>query len=809
MKKISKLSKILLLIATVFSYIASPISVLAEEVIESSQKPLVLTFEQVTNEGEVSYLLTYKSEVEGNYENEKNYKIELDTTVTYGNKSSETLSHEEISVSGTILNTDGDSHAISNPVNENYNGEYVLDVTVYDGETEVYSEELKYVTNYSALTGLAGKLYDGNGELVSPVKDSNYDVTEGKYAQKLNVLTGDLSPNGLYRIAGNEDVMTGEVLRNTVIDGTEIDLTGKLAGKYSYTESVTIEEVTGNETDGYTVVNTYPYTLEVTLNYGSSSDNDNMFSELYGVTFKDGYMVVSAKEMNEVEGVITVEDLLEKLDSNTVLGVTDKDGNEVSTGEVKNDYVVSFTNGVTASYKVIVKGDADLDNDFDSDDLTSTMEGYLEKDNMPSMDMVTKENDKLGTITIEDVIYTNELLKGEDADFTEKEIGNATVVLGKLPEKVYVGDSFEVDVLVSSENTFELIDALEGTLSVSGLKLDEITYGGATLGVINDDNKLVVVASDSLSNGMTVLTIKVTATEAGEGTINFNGNVYRYMDGNEFKLNGTVKVESKISSNSYLSSLNASVGKFDIKFDKKETVYTLTVPYDTEKVILSGALEDIGSSVDGLIEYELKKNKTTAIITVTAVDGTKTVYTVYIVKEKAPKPVYKPVVYNYSSNNYLESLEVEGYEIDFDKKINEYKITVKNSVTSLDIKAIAEHSKSRVKITGNGDFKEGENTVVITVTAEDGSTREYKLLVTREVKKQAVTNTKDSSNTGEKIVIIILIILVVLGLLYLIFKKDDEDRETKKVVRKEDNKNNSKPSDNNKNIKNNNNKRKK
>lgn len=809
MKKISKLSKILLLIATVFSYIASPISVLAEEVIEANKKPLLFTLEQVTNEGEVSYLLTYKNEVEGNYENEKDYKIELDTTVTYGNETSEALSHEEVSVSGTILNTDGDSHAISNPVKEHYNGEYVLDVTVYDGETEVYSEELKYDTDYNAMSGLVGKLYDSNGDEVSPVKDSNYDVTEGKYTQKLNVLTGDLSPNGLYRIAGSEEVMTGEVLRNTVINGTETDLTGKLAGKYSYTESVTIEEVTGNETDGYTTVNTYPYTLDVTLNYGSSSDNDNKFSELYGVTFKDGYMVVSAKGMDDAESVITIEDLLEKISTNTVLNVTDKDGVEVNTGEVKNGYVVSFTNGATASYKVIVKGDADLDNDFDSDDLTGTMEAYLEKENMPSMDMVTEENDKLGKITIEDVIYTNELLKGDDADFTEKEIGNATVVLEELPEKVYVGDSFEVNVLVSSGNSEEVIDAIEGTLSLNGLKLDEIIYGSTMVAVLNNDNKLVAVAGDSLSNGMTVLTIKVTAAEAGEASINFNGTVYRYMDGSEFKLNGIVKVESKVSSNSYLSSLNASVGKFDIKFDKKKTVYTLTVPHNTEKVILSGSLEDINSSVDGLIEYELKKNKTTAIITVTAEDGTKTVYTVYIVKEKAPKPVYKPVVYKASSNNYLESLEVEGYEIDFDKKIGEYRITVKNSVTSLDIKAIAEHSKARVKITGNDDFKEGENTVVITVKAEDGSTREYKLLVAKETKKQAVTNTNNSSSTGEKIVIIILIVLVVLGLLYLILKKDDDDKDIKKVEKKQDNKNNSKPNDNNKNSKKDNNKRKK
>ena len=50
------------------------------------------------------------------------------------------------------------------------------------------------------------------------------------------------------------------------------------------------------------------------------------------------------------------------------------------------------------------------------------------------------------------------------------------------------------------------------------------------------------------------------------------------------------------------------------------------------------------------------------------------VYTVYIVKEA--KPVTKPVVYYYSSNDYLKSLEIEGYEIEFDRNTNEYKITL-------------------------------------------------------------------------------------------------------------------------------------
>lgn len=820
MKKIMKLSKILLLFVTIFSYVSSPISVLAEEVIESAQKPLVLNLEATEGEGGVvEYSFTYKSENIDDYENEKEYKIELDTTVTYTNGNKEVLSEKEISVDGNTLNNVVSSYTLDSPVSEYYNGKYILDVTVFDGETEVYNTDLEYKTDYIASSGLSSKLMNELGVEVTPVKEGNYNVTEGKYTQNLSILVGELSPIGLYRISGTEEVMTGEVLRSKVFTGTLTDLTGKLFGKYSYTDSIVIEEVTEN--DGYEVVKTYNYSCDTTLNYGSSSDNDALFTNKYGVTFEDGYIKLPAKGMNGAESVLTVEELLEKLDVNTVLSVTNGTSeDEILSGELMNGYIVKFTNGATAKYKVVIIGDADSDNDFDNDDLTGVMEGYLEKENMPSMDVVTLEKEvegeedkvfeKYGTITFDDIAHVNELLKGEKADLTEREIGNINVVFGKLPELVYVGDSFEVQVLVNSEMAEEVIDGIEGTVSGTKIELASATYvnfDSLLAGVSTEKGKLVAVSSEGLSTGMVVLTLKFVAVEEGTGTINFNGNVYRFTSKNEFKLTGEINIERKFSSNSYLSSLNASVGTFDIKFDKEEKVYTLTVPYDTEKVILSGGLEDLNAKVDGLIEYELTKKKTTAIITVTAEDGSTTVYTVYIIKEKAP--VAKPVVYYSSSNNYLKSLEVEGYEIDFNKKVKEYSITVKNDVTSLDIKALAEHSKARVEITGNGDFKVGENTVVITVTAEDGSTRTYKLSVTKEEKKQVVTNTDESSNTAEKVVIIILIVLVALGLLYLIFKKDDEEEEVSKTSKKEETIKNKDDQNNVNNNKDNNKKRKK
>ncbi len=847
MKKTMKLCKILLLIATIFSYVSSPIAVLANEI----ATPVIMSLDAVDadDDGTIdNYKLTYISEDPNDYEEEKTYTIKLVTNVTYTNGDEEKLSEEEISVLGTTLNSMRSSYELESPVLEYYNGVYKLEVTVYDGETEMYSNEYTYENSYEAKTGLTGKLNgvltDTSNLVVYETTEGNYNVTEeGKYTQSLNILTGELSPIGMYRIVYTDgetieysDVMTGEVLRTYDIIGTLTDLTGKLYGTYpTYTDSVTIEEVKGSETEGYTTIETYTYSYSATIKYGD--DNNDLFKNIYteyGVAFEGEYLGVPAKGLWETETVITIQELVDTLvefeeekEIKTVIEVLDENGNlldltaeDVLASELKNGYVVNFINGATAGYEVVVLGDADFDNDFDGDDLVGVMEGYLNEENMPSMDLVLSQveegeqlpEEETGTITYEDIVFANELLKGENADFDEKEIGNATIVFGEIPELVYVGDILEIEVLVSADSSEELIDGIDGLVTYTGLKLDDVNYAvfnSLVTGVSNGEGRLVGISSVGLEGETVLLTLVFTVIEEGTVEVNFSGNVSRYMSQSEFELTAEIESERIISTNNNLSSLKASVGSFDVEFDKDVTVYTLTVPYNTEKVILSGALEDIYSTVDGLIEYELTESKTTAIITVTAEDGTTKVYTVYIVKENPP--VTKPVVYYYSSNNYLKSLEVEGYEVEFDKNTNEYKITVKNDVNSLEIKALAEDYRARVEITGNNDFKEGENTVTVTVTAENGNTREYKLVVTKEEKKQAVTNIDDSSNTAEKIVIIVLIILVVLGLLYLIFKKDDEENVDAHVKR-EDPRNNEKDNSNkntNNNNKNNGNKKKK
>lgn len=817
MKKITKLTKIFLVLMTFLSQVLPAFKVLADEIVT---KPLTLTLNQVLDleNGFINhYELTYTSEGNDYVETEtidgvevdKTYDIKLTTSFTYLNNVSTEENIETIEdVTGKTLNSEVSSYELA-PISKYYNGVFNLNVAVFDGESKIYDTDISYNVD-NCYVGLVGALNEGDvlpvSEEVSYDSTARYEVSDGTiYTQHLLLMPGELSPSGTYRIVyvdgTRSEVMTGIELSELMFDGSVTDLTGKLGGDYAYTDTITIEEVLGEE-----VVKTYTYNYNAIISYDGNSDD--IFNSKYdNMLFRNGYLIVNAKGFESSISVPTINDIVNGvIDTDITVRIFDNNGNEfdltdgsILNEEIGNNYQVVFTSGTDATYTVIVKGDNTFDNAFDTNDMLSMMNGYLAEEKMPSMDVIGEE--ELGTITFEDVMMINESLKENgDTSKNEEDNSNLSLVFGDIPSSVFVGDAFNVTVEVNSDNVLDYIDGVDGAISVSdNLRLDDIIFNDKLIGTFND-NYNFVAAGDALTSGNIVMTLVFTATNDGVGNISISGDTAKFLNINEFNtLVGEVVIERNISTNNDLISLNASVGNFDIAFDKDVTEYTLTVPYDTESVILSGALSDVNASVDGLIEYKLTEDRTVATITVTAEDGSIKTYTVYIVKGAKPVTTATPVTYYYSSNSYLKSLEIDGYDIDFDKEIYEYKISVSSDVTSLDIKAIAEDSKSRVEINGNEGFKKGENTVIITVTAEDGSTKEYKIVVDKAGdKKSAATEKEESSNTAEKVVIIILIVLVVLGLLYLIFKKDDEDEI---VVKKDTQKKNDNNKTNNKNKK--------
>lgn len=175
-----------------------------------------------------------------------------------------------------------------------------------------------------------------------------------------------------------------------------------------------------------------------------------------------------------------------------------------------------------------------------------------------------------------------------------------------------------------------------------------------------------------------------------------------------------------------LSSLEVENNKITPEFNKNTINYTLTVKKDVTSVKINATLESDKSSFNkgyGPRTVNLNYGLNSVLIKVTSESGATKTYTIKITRED-----------DRSSNNYLKSLNVSSGDFKFNKKTLNYSFSVQNEITSLNVIATAEDSKSTVSGAKTYNLKEGLNKINITVTAENKQTRTYTLQVTRIVK---------------------------------------------------------------------------
>ncbi|MBM6897329.1 cadherin-like beta sandwich domain-containing protein, partial [Pseudoflavonifractor capillosus] len=86
-----------------------------------------------------------------------------------------------------------------------------------------------------------------------------------------------------------------------------------------------------------------------------------------------------------------------------------------------------------------------------------------------------------------------------------------------------------------------------------------------------------------------------------------------------------------------------------------------------------------------------------------------------------------------SSNNNLSSLSISPGTLSpgFSAGTTSYKAWVSNSTTSVAVYAKTQDGKAKMVYWGNSDFKVGDNTVTVQVTAENGAKKYYTITVNR------------------------------------------------------------------------------
>ncbi len=264
-----------------------------------------------------------------------------------------------------------------------------------------------------------------------------------------------------------------------------------------------------------------------------------------------------------------------------------------------------------------------------------------------------------------------------------------------------------------------------------------------------------------------VICLLVFSTSIGASNVSA-GNVTLSFTGNDtVKVNNNIEITLKLSDISGLAKGVATV-QGDIIFDSSYLEYVslkpvsskLSVSYGTKtkRFVALGMSGEYISSSDSLfvMTFKAKKVGTTTINmnnvivgdTASVVHGSnvnsKTITITNAnqnTQTTTPKPTPKPKPSSdnkntptKSSDNTLSNLVVNQGKVapNFKKDVLTYDVYVPSDINQLDLSYITSDKNATVKISNNGNFKFGIATPVgITVTAEDGSIREYTLNVTK------------------------------------------------------------------------------
>lgn len=119
----------------------------------------------------------------------------------------------------------------------------------------------------------------------------------------------------------------------------------------------------------------------------------------------------------------------------------------------------------------------------------------------------------------------------------------------------------------------------------------------------------------------------------------------------------------------------------------------------------------------------LEKNNSNSIVQISGTNITST----------SSQKSEQTITYNGSDNNYLSELSINGYALnkEFSKDNLTYFVTVESDINSLDIIANKEDDSATVCIYGNENLDTEINKILISVTAENGNVRNYRIYVTK------------------------------------------------------------------------------
>lgn len=293
-----------------------------------------------------------------------------------------------------------------------------------------------------------------------------------------------------------------------------------------------------------------------------------------------------------------------------------------------------------------------------------------------------------------------------------------TITLDCDKDSINSGDEFSCKIVGHFSNN---VSGFSTSVSVSDdiEIVNIVSEWDATIKSIESDNTIVLADDENTITGdvnIANINLKNKGNSKDDSTIKLQKVSIAYEEGGiskDMDISDVVKNIHIKSSNSYLSFLSISGASIDFKSNITE--YSID-SLDQSVITISATSSIASSTITGdLGEQKLEYGKNTFKVTVTSEDGNNTTYTINI---------YRP-----SSNSSLDSLSVEGTNIEFNSEKLNYDLIINSD--KINITATTSSSTSKVEGTGEKKLEYGKNEFKIIVTAENGSKRTYILNITR------------------------------------------------------------------------------
>ena len=219
----------------------------------------------------------------------------------------------------------------------------------------------------------------------------------------------------------------------------------------------------------------------------------------------------------------------------------------------------------------------------------------------------------------------------------------------------------------------------------------------------------------------------------------------------------TTTTTKSLSSNNYLSTITVD-GEEIKNFSKNTSKYFVKVENDVSTISIEAEAEDEKAKVeiDGPDTLKIGDNEYT--ISVTSENDTTKFYKVIVTRKEEDE----------SSNTDIDNIKVKGYNLNFDKNSKTFYLSINKNTTKLNIEVTLDDEKSNYEIKGNENLKDG-SIVKIIVTAEDGSTDTYRIIIQ-----------KDSKSNVPLIIILISSIIIIGIVVFVLIKRKNKKKKNDK-----------------------------